>query len=260
MSGEFFEIRDVGVSFGGVRALDDVTVAIPAGQVCGLVGPNGSGKTTLLSVVSGLVDPTDGHVAVEGRALPTGSPARIARAGVSRTFQNLRLVADQTVLENVMTGAGVVIRRQGTRALFGGRGVYADLRSRALRALERVGMAENAARLPKELPYGHRRRVEIARALAMEPRIVLLDEPAAGMTASERDELCEVVSGIAADGITQILVEHDFALITRLCPRVVVLSSGQVIADGPPSEVAAIPAVQEAYLGQGRKVSVGAGD
>lgn len=251
-------LKDVEVSFGGVVALRGVDLDLVAGQVCGLVGPNGSGKTTLLGVVSGLVTPTAGVVELAGRRLRAAHPADAALRGVSRTFQNLRLAKELTVLENVAAGAGAALRRAGARGALRSSLREREIRARSSEALERVGLGEYGAWRPDELPYGFRRRVEIARALAMEPQVLLLDEPAAGMTATERTDLLDVFRDIARDGITQVLVEHDFGMISSVCERVVVLTSGRVIADGPPHHVASLPEVQEAYLGRGRRVDVDA--
>lgn len=259
MSTPLLEAVGVCVDFGGVRAVSEVSTSIQRGQVCGLVGPNGSGKTTLLGVISGMVTPSAGTLLLDGRPLKVADSAGAACAGVSRTFQNLRLAPEQTALENVMTGAGIGFRRAGWRGAWVGRAAQAEIRATAQDALERAGIADAADRLPGELPYGHRRRVEIARALAMNPLLMLLDEPAAGMTAPERAELCDVIAAIAADGATLVLVEHDFAMISQACSRVLVLSSGELIADGPPLEVAEDPAVQDAYLGRGRRVQAGEG-
>nr|WP_296067072.1 ABC transporter ATP-binding protein [uncultured Actinoplanes sp.] len=233
------EVRDLTVRFGGVVALDGLSLSHDAGGIVGLIGANGAGKTTFINVLSGAVRPRRGHALLDGREL-TGRPAHlIARAGVARTFQNLQLFGSLTVLDNVLVPA----KASGKT---GGRG-----RQQARELLERVGLAGAARRWPGELAYGEQRRLELARALALDPRLVLLDEPLAGLAGAETDELLELFTGLRDSGVTVLLVEHDVASVLRISDRVLVLDHGTLLADGTPQVIAADPAVGEAYLGKG---------
>jgi len=228
----------VGVRYGGVAALHGVALAIERGHVLGLIGPNGAGKTTLVNAVTGLASLASGTVALEGRRIDGMQPHRIARAGVARTYQNIRLFGALDVAANLAAGA---FARPGRPA-------EADMR----RALERAGIPDaNLRARAGALPYGDQRRLEIARALAAEPSVVMLDEPAAGMNPSETTRLVETIRAIAASGIAVLLIEHDMPLVRAACDSVVVLNFGEVIARGTPGEVARDPVVVEAYLGSG---------
>ncbi len=249
------EVDDLKIHFGGVKAVDGVSFAIEPGSLVGIVGPNGSGKTTLINALSGLVRPTAGSITVGG-AEGAAHPHRLARAGVRRTFQAIRLRADADVARNVMVGAdagsGLVdglirpwrLRDSGRAA-----------RAAAYGALERVGLRSVAKEFPGGLPYGHQRMVEIARALAGNPTVLLLDEPVAGMTGEERAQVGDLFLALRGDGITQVLVEHDLRLVARVCDRVIVLDHCRLIADGTPDEVINDPAVREAYLGSNRRTA-----
>jgi ABC-type branched-subunit amino acid transport system ATPase component len=228
-------VDDVARQFRGVRALDGVSLHAAAGEILGLIGPNGSGKTTLLNVVSGVIAPTTGRVFVAGLRTD-GKPAhRVARLGVARTFQQIRLFREMTVAENVEVGA--VARGH-------------DL-SQVPAILERTGLTAEADRLAGTLAYGHQRRVEIARALAGRPRLLLLDEPAAGMNEAESDALLASIQAVRDhDGCTIVIVDHDLRLIMRLCDRIHVLAEGRTIAEGPPTQVQADAAVIDAYIGR----------
>jgi ABC-type branched-subunit amino acid transport system ATPase component len=226
----------VAKQFRGVRALDGVSLEARAGEVLGLIGPNGSGKTTLLNVVSGVLRPTTGTVTIAGRRADGRPPHRVARLGVARTFQQIRLFRDMTVAENVAVGA--VARRRDAS------GVGA--------VLERTGLAGVGERLAGTLAYGLQRRVEIARALAGAPQLLLLDEPAAGMNETESDALLETIrSARDESGCTVVIVDHDLRLIMRLCDRIQVLAEGRTIRVGTPVEVRSDAAVIDAYLGVG---------
>jgi branched-chain amino acid transport system ATP-binding protein len=249
------------MAFGGLVAVRDVDLAVCPGEVRGVIGPNGSGKTTLLNLVSGIYRPTSGEIRLAGERVDGQRPAALVRRGVARTFQNIRLFPRLSVLENVKvaryarTRAGLLGTFLGTRAAVSEeRRVEED----ALAALEFVGLADRRGSLPGDLPYGQQRLVEIARALATEPRLLLLDEPAAGMSLAEKRELVGLVQVVNAErGAAVIVIEHDMRVVSGLCHRVTVLNFGQTIAEGTPREVRDDPAVVEAYLGRGRSRGVG---
>ncbi|MFI5914356.1 ATP-binding cassette domain-containing protein [Dactylosporangium sp. NPDC051541] len=250
--GRVLEIAGVGKQFKGLRALDDVSLSVQAGEIRGIVGPNGSGKTTLFNVVTGLYKASSGEVRFAGRPVTGASPYRLAQAGMARTFQNLRLFGALSVRENVLVALDQTRTRSIWRYLLLPIGVWR--RDRALRRdaddlLARFGLAGFAGARPGALPYGIQRRVEIARAMAQRPRLLLLDEPAAGLNGEEVRQLSEIVRAIRDSGVTVVLIEHNMSLVMSLCERVTVLASGRIIADGTPAEVATAPQVIEAYLG-----------
>jgi branched-chain amino acid transport system ATP-binding protein len=231
------QVEEATVSFGGLRALDGVELGVPAGAVTGLIGPNGAGKTTLFNVVTGLQRPNAGRVLFDGADITSKGPRARARLGLGRTFQRLELFGSLTVADNVL----VALENHGTHG--------AAARQEARRILGRVGLAGSENVQADVLPTGSARLLELARALACQPKVLLLDEPFSGLDAAESDHLAGLLSELVSEGLAVLLVEHDMAIVMRLCASIHVLSFGRIIAAGTPAEVQADPAVQEAYLG-----------
>ena len=245
-------IDAVSKNFGGVAAVSDIRMDVPPGRITGLIGPNGAGKTTLVNLITGILAVSGGSIRFGEQDLTRAPAHQVARAGITRTFQNIRLLTEASVIDNVMIG---FYRRETSSAvasllgLPSARRETASLRARALVLLERFGMAHLAEHEAGGLAYGHQRRVEMMRALASDPALILLDEPVAGMNDVEAGELGEIFAGLARAGMGVLLIEHNVRFVTSLCQHIYVLDSGRMIASGTPTDVVNNPAVITAYLG-----------
>jgi branched-chain amino acid transport system ATP-binding protein len=245
-------LDNVARHFGGVPAVDGVTMTVPPGQITGLIGPNGAGKTTVVNLISGILHLSSGRVLLDGQDVSRTEAPELARSGVARTFQNIRLVPDASVLDNVLAGfhrherTGLLANLLG---LPSARAETRQLKQQAMDLLGRFGMTALAEHRAGSLSYGHQRRIEMMRALATNPRLLLLDEPVAGMNDAEAESLAEIFRKVAASGVAVLLIEHNMRFVMSLCSRLYVLASGRLIAQGEPEMVGRDPIVVEAYLG-----------
>jgi ABC-type branched-subunit amino acid transport system ATPase component len=256
-------VEDLQVRFGGLVALDDVSFSVEGGEVYGIIGPNGAGKTTLFNAITGVSPVGRGRIQLGGLDLTGLAPYRRARAGVARTFQNIRAFAGMRAWETVEVGFHARLRRGGLAHLCATRAARAEagaVRTAADALLRFVGLEKVADQLARNLPYGHQRRLEIARALATSPRLLLLDEPAAGMNESECEELIALIRRIRDRGVTVLLVEHHMQVVMAVCDRILVLNFGRPIAEGPPDAIRDDPTVNAAYLGTEIQSAAGAAD
>lgn len=248
------ELSGIAKRFGGVQALAGIDYAVSAGRVHSVIGPNGAGKTTLFNVITGVYRPSEGTVKLHGEVVSGRSPDQLARRGVARTFQNLQVCHHMNALENVMVGAHLRLSQRLLPALFhlpGLRRADGICRDEAMELMRFVGVHEYALRLAEALPYGVLKRLEIARALALKPKLLFLDEPAAGLNPTEKGAMRELIRDIAGSGVTVVLVEHDMKLVMGVSDHVLVLDYGRKLAEGTVEEVRANPAVVAAYLGAG---------
>ena len=252
-SGAILEARGVTMRFGGLTAVKDVDMTVHPGEIVGLIGPNGAGKTTFFNCLTGLYKPTEGEVRLLGEVIPP-KPRAVVMAGMARTFQNIRLFANMTALENVMVGRYCRTSSMALTSILRGpkfRREEEATRARAQELLEFVGLGNSAENLARNMPYGDQRRLEIARALATDPKLILLDEPTAGMNPQETRQASDLIFRIRDSGLAVVVIEHDMRFIFNLCDRVLCLVRGEVLVQGTPGEVQSDPRVIEAYIGGG---------
>ena len=248
------QVEQLGITFGGLKAVQNVDLYINQGELIGLIGPNGAGKTTMFNLFTGVYTPTEGSITFDGEKINGLDPYKVTRKGISRTFQNIRLFKDQTVLDNVKVANHGLAKHTLAESLFRLPSHFigeAKMEEESLALLEIFSLASYKDELAKNLPYGMQRRLEIARALAARPKLLLLDEPAAGMNPQETKELMELIAFVRKQfNLTILLIEHDMHLVMGICERIYVLDHGQLIAEGTPMEIRANPKVIEAYLGE----------
>ena len=246
------EVKKISKNFGGIQALTDVSFSIEQGEVIGLIGPNGAGKTTMFNMITAMFPPSSGEIVFMGQSLSGLKPHEITKLGICRTFQNIRLFSELTVRENVMVGNHCRLTTGVWQSVFRTKHQKQEEKNvlkQAEEILEVVGLTEHSQTIAKNLSYGQQRRLEIARALASQPKLLLLDEPAAGMNEKETNDLFDLIKKIQALGITVLLIEHDMPLVMRICSRIVVLNFGKKIAEGTPGSIQNNKEVVEAYLG-----------
>jgi branched-chain amino acid transport system ATP-binding protein len=252
-------LSSVSIAFGGLKVLQNVSINVPEGGIFGLIGPNGAGKTTVFNLITGLLTPSSGAIEFMGKRLNGLSPYRITRSGITRTFQNIRLFKEMTLIDNVLVA---LCGRPSFRAVSvllpwtGHREAERQDKDLARALLAKVGLADKAERYAGTLSYGEQRRLEIARALATQPKLLLLDEPAAGMNNVEKQQLVDEIAKLSDDGLGILIIEHDMGVIMGLCHEITVLNFGSVIARGTPGEIRTNPEVIEAYLGRDEGISL----